>query len=242
MQDIFASRLFSSRRGTALLGLAAAVLAGVVLLVYLNSYRSSVRSSSEPITVLVARNLIEKGTSGNEVASKQLYQASEIAKDEIKPGAFTDSSALRDTVAATDVYPGQQLTSSDFTAQAADSIPVTLQGNERAISLALDESHGMTGPLVAGDHVDVWAGAAADTNVPMRLLIADATVLSAPATPTGGGGGNVVLQLNWWEVPRIASTADNGKIWLVLRPQSGAKPTRPPSVKTAPLYLTTKGG
>jgi Flp pilus assembly protein CpaB len=242
MQDIFASRLFSSRRGTALLGLAAAVLAGVVLLVYLNSYRSSVRSSSEPITVLVARNLIEKGTSGNEVASKQLYQASEIAKDEIKPGAFTDSSALRDTVAATDVYPGQQLTSTDFTAQAADSIPVTLQGNERAISLALDESHGITGPLVAGDHVDVWAGAAADSNLPMRLLIADATVLSAPATPTGGGGGNVVLQLNWWEVPRIASTADNGKLWLVLRPQSGAKPTRPPNVKTAPLYLSTKGG
>jgi Flp pilus assembly protein CpaB len=242
MQDIFASRLFSSRRGTALLGLAAAFLAGVVLLVYLNSYRSSVRSSSEPITVLVARNLIEKGTSGNEVASKQLYQASEIAKDEIKPGAFTDSSALRDTVAATDIYPGQQLTSTDFTAQAADSIPVTLQGNERAISLALDESHGMTGPLVAGDHVDVWAGAAADSNVPMRLLIADATVLSAPATPTGGGGGNVVLQLNWWEVPRIASTADNGKIWLVLRPQSGAKPTRPPSLRTAPLYLSTKGG
>ena len=61
-----------------------------MLLVYLNSYRSSVRSSGEPMTVLVARNLIEKGTSGNEVASKQLYQAAEIAKDEIKAGALTD--------------------------------------------------------------------------------------------------------------------------------------------------------
>jgi Flp pilus assembly protein CpaB len=247
MQDIFASRLFSSRRGTALLGLAAAVLAGVVLLVYLNSYRSSVRSSSEPITVLVARNLIEKGTSGNEVASKQLYQASEIAKDEIKPGAFTDSSALRDTVAATDIYPGQQLTSTDFTAQAVDSIPVTLEGNERAISLNLDETHGITGPLHAGDHVDVWAGGGENANAavnatPMRLLIADATVLSAPTTPTGGGGANVVLQVNWWEVPRVASSFDGGKIWLILRPQSGAKPTRPPSLKTAPLYLSTKGG
>ena len=242
MQDIFASRLFSSRRGTALLGLAAAVLAGVVLLVYLNSYRSSVKSSSEPVTVLVARNLIEKGTSGNEVASKQLYQAAEIAKDEVKAGAFTDSSALRDTVAAVDVYPGQQLTSADFTAQAVDSIPVTLQGNERAISLSLDASHGITGPLAAGDHVDVWAAASDNTNVPMRLLIADATVLSAPSTPTGGGGTNVVLQVNWWEVPRVASTADGGNIWLILRPQSGAKPTRPPSLKTAPLYLSTKGG
>jgi Flp pilus assembly protein CpaB len=241
MQDVFASRLFSSRRGTALLGLAAAVLAGLVLLVYLNSYRSSVQSSNEPVTVLVARNLIEKGTSGNEVASKQLYQAAEIAQDEIKTGAFTDSSALRDTVAAVDVYPGQQLTSSDFVAQAADAIPVTLQGNERALSLNLDESHGITGALRSGDHVDVWS-AGDSGGVPMTLLLADATVLSAPATPTGGGGSNVVLQLNWWDVPRIAAAADGGTIWLALRPQSGAKPTRPPSNLTAPLYNSTKGG
>jgi Flp pilus assembly protein CpaB len=242
MQDIFANRLFSSRRGTALLGLAAAVLAGVVLLVYLNSYRSSVRSSSEPITVLVARSLIEKGTSGNEVASKQLYQAAEIAKDEIKAGAFTDSSALRDTVAAVDVYPGQQLTSADFTALASDSIPVTLQGNERALALNLDAAHGITGPLHSGDHVDVWRAGSAEGNVPMTLLLADATVLSAPATPTGGGGTNVVLQLNWWDVPRIAEAADAGAIWFALRPQSGAKPTRPPSNVTAPLYNSTRGG
>ena len=241
MQDIFASRLFSSRRGTALLGLAAAVLAGVVLLVYLNSYRSSVRATEEPVTVLVARNLIEKGTSGNEVATKQLYQAAEVAKDEIKLGAFTDSSALRGTIAAVDVYPGQQLTSADFTVQAVDSIPVTLQGNERGISLALDETHGITGPLHAGDHVDVWT-AGDDDGVPLKLLLADVTVLSAPATPTGGGGGNVVLQVNWWEVPRIASAFDAGSIWLILRPQSGAKPTRPPSDLTAPLYNATKGG
>jgi Flp pilus assembly protein CpaB len=242
MQQIYASRLFSSRRGTALLGLAAAVLAGVVLLVYLNSYRSSVRSSSEPVTVLVARNLIEKGTSGNDVASKQLYQAAEIAKDEIKAGALTDSSALRGTIAAVDVYPGQQLTSADFVVQAVDSIPVTLQGNERGISLALDETHGITGPLKAGDHVDVWRGGDLAAGVPMRLLVADVTVLSAPATPTGGGGPNVVLQLKWWEVPRVAQAFDDGKVWLILRPQSGAKPTRPPNENTAPLYLNTKGG
>jgi Flp pilus assembly protein CpaB len=241
MQDIFASRLFSSRRGTALLGVAAAVLAGVVLLAYLNSYRSSVRSSGEPVTVLVARNLIEKGTSGNDVAGKNLYQAAEIAKDEIKTGALTDASALRGTIAAADVYPGQQLTTTDFVVQASDSIPLRLTGNERGISLKLDESHGLTGPLQAGDHVDVWQGAA-EHAVPLKLLVADVTVLSAPATPTGGGAGNVVLQLKWWEIPRVAGAFDNGGLWLILRPQSGAKPTRPPSLKTAPLYLGTKGG
>jgi Flp pilus assembly protein CpaB len=242
MQDIFANRLFSSRRGTAVLGLAAAVLAGVVLLVYLNSYRSSFRSTTAPVTVLVARNLIEKGTSGSDVASKQLYQVAEIAKDEVKLGALTDSSVLRGTIAAADVYPGQQLTTADFVVQAVDSIPLTLQGNERALSLNLDESHGITGPLHAGDHVDVWRQGNSVADIPLQLLLADVTVLSAPAAPAGGGGGNVVLQLRWWDVPRIAQAADEGAIWLALRPQSGAKPTRAPSEQNAPLYLGTKGG
>ena len=45
-----------------------------------------------------------------------------------------------------------------------------------------------------------------------------------------------------WQVPRIAEAADAGAIWLTLRPQSGAKPTRPPSDLNAPLYNSTKGG
>ena len=241
MQQVLASRLFSSRRGTALVGLAAAVLAGVVLLVYLNSYRSSVRSSTAPVTILVARNLIEKGTSGNEVAKRKLFQATDIAKDQLKVGALTDVSALTGRIALADIYPGQQLTAADFTTEPTDSIPVQLSGDERGISLELDTSHGITGPLHAGDHVDVWA--LDPTNpVGMKLLVADVVVLSAPATPVGGGGANVLLQLKWWEMPRVATAYENTKIWLILRPQSGAKPTKPPTLNNASLFLTTKGG
>jgi Flp pilus assembly protein CpaB len=242
MQQILSSRLFSSRRGTALLGLAAAVLAGIVLLVYLSSYRSNVRSSSEPVTVLVARNLIEKGTSGNDIATRKLYQATDIKKTEIKVGAITDASALRGSVAAADIYPGQQLTSADFSANAVDSIPVTLTGDNRGISLELDPSHGITGPLHAGDHVDVWRAADVEHNVGMKLLVPDVNVLSAPSTPTGGGGTNVVLELTWYQVPRVAEAFDAGKIWLILRPQSGAKPTQPLSPKNVNLYLRVKKG
>jgi Flp pilus assembly protein CpaB len=240
MQQILASRLFSSRRGTALLGLAAAVLAGVVLLAYLNSYRSSVRTSTASVTVLVARNLIEKGTSGTDIANKKLYQATDIGKDMLKVGALTDAGALTGRVALADVYPGQQLTAADFSAEATDALPVRLTGDERGLSLELDASHGITGPLRAGDHVDVWTGSAPD-QLP-RLLLANVEVLSAPSAPSGGGGTNVVLNVKWWEAPRIASAYDNGKIWLILRPQSGAKPTKPPSAATARLYESVKGG
>ena len=241
MQQILASRLFSSRRGTALVGLAAAVLAGVVLLVYLNSYRSSVRSSTEPVTVLVARSLIEKGTSGNEVAERKLFQATDIAKDQLKIGALTDVSSVAGRVALADIYPGQQLTAADFTTEPTDSLPIQLTGDERGISLELDTSHGLTGPLHAGDHVDVWRAAVKGV-VPLELLVPDVTVLSAPATPVGGGGTNVVLKLDWWQVPRVARAYDDKAIWLILRPQSGADPTQPPSPRNASRYLKTERG
>jgi Flp pilus assembly protein CpaB len=242
MQQILASRLFSSRRGTALLGLAAAVLAGIVLFVYLSSYQSSVQSSTAPVTVLVARNLIEKGTSGNDIATQKLYQATDIKKTELKIGAITDASTLRGRVAAADIYPGQQFTAADFSENAIDSLPVALTGDDRGISLTLDASHGITGPLAAGNHVDVWQAGDTETGTGMKLLVADVTVLSAPATPTGGGGANVVLELKWWQVPRVASGYDAGGLWLILRPQSGATATKPPTANTAGLYQSTKGG
>ena len=54
-----AQKLLSTRGGTVALGGAAALMAAFLLLLYLNQYRSSVTADSEPVTVLVARTLIE---------------------------------------------------------------------------------------------------------------------------------------------------------------------------------------
>jgi hypothetical protein len=67
-----AQKLLSTRGGTVALGGAAAVMAAFVLLLYLNQYRSSVSADSEPVTVLVARTLIEKGMPGDVVGLKRL--------------------------------------------------------------------------------------------------------------------------------------------------------------------------
>ena len=60
-----AQNLFTTRRGSLLVGAAAAVLAGIILLAYLHQYRNSVNSASAPVSVLVAKNLIQKGTPGD---------------------------------------------------------------------------------------------------------------------------------------------------------------------------------
>ena len=58
-------KLMSTRSGTILVGLVAAALAAAVLVVYLVQYRNSVRHSAEPISVLVAKQVIPKNTPGD---------------------------------------------------------------------------------------------------------------------------------------------------------------------------------
>ena len=44
---------------------------------------------------------------------------------------------------------------------------------------------------------------------------------------SGAAPGTIVLRATGDQAPLLAYAADNGKIWLVLRPATGAKPVRP---------------
>jgi Flp pilus assembly protein CpaB len=239
MQNILSSRLLSTRGGTVVLGAIAALLAAIILLVYLNRYRESVSSSSAPQTVLVAKSLIPKGTSGALVGQKELFQSATLPGDQIKEGAVTDPATLKGKVAADDIFPGQQITTADFSATATDAVATQITGPQRAISIAIDEAHGNIGQLVAGDHIDVWAGMnvvppRGDAVTPVVTLIAaDILVMAAPGAGSneGVGGGdeaaNVVLRLNNTQAAKVAFAADNGRLWFMLRPRSSSTPTRP---------------
>ena len=98
----WAQKLLSTRGGTIALSVMAAVLAGVILLAYLHRYRESVNEASTEVTVLTANGLIKKGTSGDVIASENLYGVSEQAKGDVADGAITDPAALKGRV-ATDI-------------------------------------------------------------------------------------------------------------------------------------------
>src|ERR671919_784158 len=65
-------------------------------------------------TVLVAKSLIEKGSSGTVIAEKTIFQTARVKKSELKNGAVADPSNLRGKVAADDIYPGEQFVIGDF--------------------------------------------------------------------------------------------------------------------------------
>jgi Flp pilus assembly protein CpaB len=231
-----AQNLFTTRRGSLLVGATAAVLAGLVLLVYLHSYRNSLNSNASQATVLVAKSLIQKGTPGNIIGSSDQFQVAQIAQGQLQTGALTDPAALSGRVALADIYPGQQLTANSFAYAPPGTLQTKITGTDRAIALSIDAEHGMIGQITAGDHVDIFIGfavqGAGGTQPIIKLLMTDVLVLKAPYS---GGSGLITLRAPEHKAAQLAYAADNGQLWFVLRPASGAKTVNPGLVNVQTL-------
>jgi Flp pilus assembly protein CpaB len=235
VENLAPSRLLKTRQGTIVVGVAAAVLAAILLLVYLSHYRSSVKGSTEPVTVLVAKRLIPKGTAGSSIAAQNLFVVTTIPKGQLKVGAISDPAVLQGTVTAADVYPNQQLTTGDFTTKSVGALASQLTGKWRAISLpTLDTAHGLSPDVQAGDHVDVYA----QIRSLEGLVMSDVLVLASPTAATGSApaSGNYILRIPSSRAAKFAWIGENGKYWLVLRPATKARPTLPALEPSAHLF------
>jgi Flp pilus assembly protein CpaB len=241
-------RMASTRNGMLVVAGLVALLAGAFLLLFLSRYRDSVNDTS-PVTVLVAKSLIEKGTSGDVVITNGMFETNRITKSEQKQGAISDPAALRHQVAAGDIFPGEQLTTAKFNGT-TDSLANKVSGYERAISIPLDSAHGMIGDVQTGDHVDVLAGFNVDngngpTRPMLRPVMQNSLVLKAPTKAKGSGvtGNNtqeVVLRAPDQEAWKFAFSSEYGKVWIVLRAKVGAQQSRPSVVTLESVLFGTK--
>jgi Flp pilus assembly protein CpaB len=128
-----------------------------------------------------------------------------------------------------------------------------LAADQRAIAVPLDSAHGLVGKVGKGDHVDVLSGFMLDRGAGgerpvLSVLMQNVLVLDVPkkasgGAPTGGGANQaseITLRVAAEAAPKIAFAADNGKLWLVLRPQNGAKLDRTRLVSLASLLSDAK--
>jgi len=223
VENIMSSKLFTTRQGTILLGVIAAVIAAIALLVYLNHYRSSVKNSNTPFQVLAAKSLIQRGTSGDVIGSSALYKRTSLPKSQVKTGAFVDPSTLAGKVALTDIYPGQQLTAADFGPSAGGLAP-HIGRAQRAVTISLPSDQQVGAQIGFGSHVDVWVS----LRNAEHLMFQNMYVL-------GVSGGNVTLRTNPRQAGVVIFAAQTSKIWLVLRPTVGSVQGKGRTVGSADL-------
>ena len=218
------SKLFTTRQGTVLLGVIAAVIAAIALLVYLNQYRSGATST---VQVLVAKKTIPQGTSGDVLAkSTGFYTVAQIPKGNVLNGAITDSSTLSGKVALADINPNSQLAESQF--GAGTGVVQKLGPAERAVVVSLGTPQAVGGQIVAGSHVDFWItanGQSANgvTRPIAKLLFQNVLVL-------GVSGGNVTLKATPRQAGQIIYASTNTQIWLALRNTVSKNLARPPVI------------
>jgi pilus assembly protein CpaB len=213
-------------------GAFAAILAGAILLFYVAQYRDSVKKDQQPIAVLVAQDYIQKNTPGSVVASQNMYTISKLPQDRVENGAITDPNALKGKVAVEDLYPGKQLTESDFVS--AKSVPASVINKyQRAVAVPLDSAHGLIGYVQPGDHVDVLAGFSVigsdgKQHPILKTIMQDILVIDAPASGKSSGLGassqteNIVLDMTDEQAADLAFSSDNGKVWIILRSGNGS--------------------
>jgi Flp pilus assembly protein CpaB len=241
-----ATKLVSTRKGTLIAALLIALLAGASILLYLNSYRDSLKAQGALVTVLVAKQTIPKGTAGSVVASKDLYTVTTIRESQLLEGAMSDPATLRDKVATREIFEGAQLTAVDFGA-AGDSLAAQLTDRERVISVPLDAAHGLIDGIEPGNRVDIYAGFnviplgpdgrpvnGGQARPMLRLILSDVPVLAVGEK--GKGATNVSLGVDDRKAAKLAFASDNGKLWLALRPSAGAKAS-PPGIVTVETML-----
>ena len=220
-------RLSTSRGGAVALGIGAAVLAGILLLIYLDRYRNSVQGENKDVSVLVAKRLILQGTSGTVIGGKDMYQGAQVARKDIKVGAIADPSYLTGRVATNDILPGQQLTTADFSADTTNAVNTRITGNQRALSVNVDNVHGSLSQLKSGDHIDIYIGLGAvgsNGQAIVKLFRPNVLVMEVPSADSG----NLILRINnSKDAADFAYVNDHTQLWFVLRPAAGAKQTKP---------------
>lgn len=245
-------KLLATRRGTVLVAVVCALVAAGILLLAMNRYRQNVDTSGNQETVFVASGLIQKGTAGDAITSGQLVKSTSVAVKQVSAGAFADTAQLHGKVAAADIHPGQQLTAADFTANGG--LAAQLAPSHRAMTITLDQAHGMVGAVHSGDHVDVYAGVNFEprnghAEPALRLLLANVQVLQAGSATSGGLGASqnpsssfssVTLNVSDSQAGSLAYASDNGKVWLVLRPANATESTQSSAVTAQSLLLGSK--
>jgi pilus assembly protein CpaB len=228
------NRALSTRNGTLAIASVAALIAAALLLIFLQQYRESTSEDDAAASVLVAKRLIEQGTSGDVLAAEGMFQTATVPRGELKDGAVVDPSSVKGQVTVADIYPGEQLVATRF-APSTPGAQNKLNGAFRAMAIPSDPVHGNSSEVSAGDRVDLLVGIKTpegmDVIKPLMRNVLVLSVASGGGGATGGGGsGPVVVKVPDTRAADVAYAADHGKLWLLLRPQAGARDAEIPTV------------
>ena len=234
-----------------LIAVALAVVAGLLTLFYVTSYKKHVDSQQQSVSVLVAKSDIPVGTLGSQALSGHMFTTQHIARKAVVPGLIVNPKQVAKQIVIQPIYQGEQVTARRFGPLAEQGIRTQLKGTFRAMELVGDANQTLAGTVHAGDHVDVVGvvtlehGSQSTSLTFARVAIRDVLVLRADGssaaskvTSPSGGSNSVTLRVTDNQSQKLALVYKKGDYWaLELRPSLNDADS-PNSVETGWTLLT----
>lgn len=226
-----------------MLPVALAVLAVVLIGIYIASYRNSVNSGAELVKVLVAARDIPAGTKGSAVASGGYLKTQTVPRRAVVPGSVVSGAPLTPLVSTDPIYKGEQITLRQFGPIAQAGIFAKFSGKQRAIALLGEPTQLLSGTLSDGDRVDVVATAKYTSSglqrATSRVALRNLLVLEAPDGKTDVSSSektSATLVMNDRQTQTMAWAMKNTTWFLTLRPTKRPRDSRA-SLETLKTFL-----
>jgi Flp pilus assembly protein CpaB len=236
----------SSRRTAILIGaIAVGIVAVVLIWQYVRGVENKLYEDTQPKAVFVAGNTIPRGTAGDSAVSDHTVHGGSVPQGMLPATAITSTDEVQKKVALFDIPAGTVILRGMFVDPSTTQISFRerLQNkNHVAISVQVDQVHGVGGFLVPGDEVNIMVmakneaggaggGLAVETSARMlyqkvQILAVGQTELLTPgeqadttatAAP-GGGSGLLTFNVPAKAAQYLASFQDKG-FYLTLVPK-----------------------
>ena len=223
-----------------------AVLAAVLVGLYVISYRNSVNHGADLEKVLVAARDIPAGTDGASVAGGGYLMEQTVPHRAVVPGAIVTAAPLANLVVSGTIYKGEQVTLRQFKPIAQGGIFAKFSGRERVVVVPGDPNQLLAGTASDGDHVDVVANTkysiSGINRATTRVILQNLLVLKAASGSSSGGVGGAqtstaTLVMTDKQSQTMLWALKNASWYLVLRPTATPRDSQP-SLETLYSFLS----
>jgi pilus assembly protein CpaB len=220
-----------------------ALVAAGAIYSYLNSVQDRAYNNAKLVKVFRVEKDIQKGLPGEQAIDQEYVKSGDIPQKYRPTTALTDINAIRGKVALNNLSSGQIVVDGMFVdpRTATVSFAQRIPPGQVAVTISVDNVHGVAGLIVPGDQVNIMAQAQDG----QRYLFQNVNVLAigntpapqpgdttATTAPSVGGGG-----LMTFAVPPLAAAKISvaSGVYLTLVPP-GNQPVAVPPVNSGNLF------
>src|ERR1035437_4979440 len=212
-----------------LIAVGLAIIAAILVSVYVTQYKNHVENGQSGATVYVAARDIPSGTPGDELIDGKYLRKESVKKVNVVRGAITSPTQVGARYVTETIYEGDQLSLRRFGEAGAEGARGQLNGAQRAVEIDAKPAQVLAGTLKTGDHVDVvatWPAPEGSSHHVSKVVLRNLLVLGAPEGGSSGGSvtsgssatTTVQLRVTDTQSSKLFFVVKNGEWTLAIRP------------------------